>query len=183
MKALATIAATLFAAASVVGCASAPMQSIFYADEVAFIHERGTNTIKGNAFLRQQGGDVVSCAGSEVLLIPKGSYSTERMKKLFGTASAKGFKEKPTVRFRRELKAVDGYWHALKRTTCDIDGKFEFRNVAAGSYFIVTSVTWTTYIPTKNLGNWPDVQGGRMMAPVIFAFSEGDEVRNVVLTW
>lgn len=173
MKAMGTIA-MLFAAASVTGCASAPMQSIFYADEVAFIHEWGTNTIKGNAFLRQQGGGVVSCAGSEVLLIPKGAYSTERMRKLFGSASAKGFKKKPDVRFRRELEAVDGYWYALKHTICDIDGKFEFGNVAAGSYFIVTSVTWTAGYST---------QGGRLMAPVTFAFTEGDEVRNVVLTW
>lgn len=177
MKHFGLVAVAVFLA----GCASPPMQSTFYADEVAFIHERDTNTLTGNAFLRQKGGDVVSCAGSEVRLVPRGAYATERMEKLYDTASTKGFNESPFL-WRRKLQAVEDYWYAQRSTTCDIDGRFEFKNVAAGSYFVVTSVSWTTY-QVGEVFTIPTPQGGDLMAPVTFAFTGSHEVQNVVLTW
>ena len=174
MKALTTIAAAFLAAVLLFGCVVVPpMQSVFYADEVAFIHERGTNTIKGNAFLRQKGGGVVSCAGSEVLLIPKGAYSTERMERLFGIATVKGYN--PAGFGRRAPAAPEGFFSATRETTCDIDGKFEFKNLSAGSYFITTDVFWTAS------SYFSPPQGGNLMVPVTFAGN--DEVRNVVVTW
>jgi len=39
--------------------------------------QKGNNTIKGQGFLRQQGGGVVTCAGRDVLLFPATPYFRE----------------------------------------------------------------------------------------------------------
>ena len=153
-----------------VPAATVPMRTTFDPSEVAFFNETGTNSVKGSAFIRQQGGGVVSCAGNEVYLIPQGTYSTERMGIIYGKTSSAGFN---SARGGRQMPVppVDAYRSHQRETTCDIDGKFEFRNIAAGSFFIITRVTWTISHST---------QGGSLMAPITFA--DNNEVKSVVLS-
>ena len=171
MRTLLTLLAAL-AAWFLAGCATptppAPLQSTFNADEVAFIHEQGTNTIEGNAFLRQRGGGVVTCAGEIVALIPKGTYSTELMVRLYGAATVPGYR--PYYLGRNAPVGPKAFYFASRHTVCDSDGRFKFENVAAGSYFVRCAVKWEVQ----------SIQGGYLMEPVTFAGS--DEVRNVVLT-
>ena len=150
-----------------------PLQTTFDASEVSFIHERGTNTISGSAFIRQRGGGIVNCAGNEVSLIPKGAYSAERIGVIYGTTSGPGYFDFSANRFRRTVPAsVDpSYSRHVRSVTCDVDGKFEFHELAAGTYFVTTHVRWEVdYL----------VQGGRLMMPVALAGSY--EVKRVVLS-
>lgn len=170
------------AALALVSCATPTLipiqlQTAFDPSEVAFINEQGTNAVKGSAFIRQQGGGVVTCAGNEVRLVPKGAYSVERMGIVYGTVTGLGFNR--LFDDGRLFVEVDGdvmppppedYLRHSRGTTCDVDGKFEFSNVAVGSYFVTTHVTWTVGYAS---------QGGSLMVPVDFTGS--DEVKSVIL--
>ena len=157
----------------VAGCAS-QIQIIetvgrFDPDEVAFIHATGPNTIQGQAFMRQRGGNVVTCAGSEVFLIPRGSYSVERVSKIYGT----------TQRVARHIALADtadaGYWENMRRTRCDAQGSFVFEDLADGDYFITTVVIWES--PTGYQGSLV-TQGGSLMAPV--SVDRGDTAKVII---
>ena len=68
------------------GCSGRVIETTvpFNPKEVAFINQRGAADIEGQAFFRQQGGGVVTCAGEEVMLVPAGQYATERMSQIYG---------------------------------------------------------------------------------------------------
>lgn len=159
------LAAVVFLA----GCVSAPpapYANTFDAGEVAFIHKRGTNTLLVNAFLkREQSGGVVHCAGERARLVPKGAYSAERMERIYGTAAARAFSS------NMNATAGGDYSTKTRRATTDIDGRFAFRELAAGSYFVITDCYFS-------------IEGrrrpGSLMAPVTFAGS--GEVKSIVLT-
>ncbi len=145
----------------VAGCAP-QIQTIqtvgkFDPNGVAFIHATGPNTIQGQAFMRQRGGNVVTCAGSDVFLVPRGSYSEERIANIFGT----------TQRVARNIAWADApdaaYWEYMRRTRCDAQGGFVFEDLADGDYFITTVVIWES--PTGYQGSLV-TQGGSLMAPV-----------------
>src|SRR4030095_16529486 len=62
------------------GCATrqpVQMQTAFDPLEHNAYMEPGENSIKGQGFLRQQGGGVVTCAGSEVFMVPATSFFRE----------------------------------------------------------------------------------------------------------
>ena len=50
------------------------VQAKFDEEEIRRYSEPGTSGVKGQAFLRQQGGGIVTCAGSEVFLVPATPY-------------------------------------------------------------------------------------------------------------
>ena len=139
--------------------------------EVAFIHETGPNTVQGQAFLRQRGGGVVTCAGAGVSLVPRGSYSVERMRNIYGT----------TERAARAVAWADDpapvYGTYLRRTVCDAQGNFAFEGLADGDYFVTTVVAWS--VP-QTFGSAVVMrqEGGAVMAPA--AVSGGKTVRLVI---
>lgn len=164
------------------------LQNDFVASEVSYIHEEGTNAIEGNAFIRKRNGDVVTCAGREVSLIPAGEYARERMRSLYGSDSRMGYgfgfsflsiraDGLPAARFSglapKISAAPAGYAEHQRRTLCDSDGRFEFANLPAGGYYVTTTVMWNA----PGLGG---AKGGPLMHPVVFESS--DETRRVVLT-
>ena len=123
----------------------------FDPEEVSFIHEDGPNTIEGQAFLRQRGGGVVTCAGNTVYLFPAGAYARERVQNIYGTvarpARARAVPDTPDPR----------YLAFLRETRCDAQGDFSFDRLADGRYFVGTRIVWLA-------GN--RTQGGPVMAPV-----------------
>lgn len=54
------------------------MTTHFNAADVAWAKAKGTNELSGQGFLRQQGGNVVTCTREEVDLVPVAPYSSER---------------------------------------------------------------------------------------------------------
>ena len=122
------------------GCATVQQHTIsvpFDRAQAAALMLEGTNTIQGNAFMRQNGGGVVSCAGAAVLLIPATAYADERAGALYGIRDS-GVSRK-TIQFQPDHA---DYRTLIKTTTCDSSGNFQFNNVADGDFYLVTTVEW-----------------------------------------
>lgn len=142
----------------VAGCATTEpplvsLQSSWDSTKAAHISQSGLNGLKGNAFMRQQGGGVVTCAGSTVTLIPATPYAIERLGHLYGGGDT-GFNNIRSIRFTPDPPE---YQSMARRTTCDSQGNFQFERIPDGEYFVVLSVNWVVgYLQ----------QGGNLMQKV-----------------
>jgi hypothetical protein len=110
-------------------------------------YNTGVSDVMGQAFLRQRGGDVVTCAGRTVVMYPNDTYFLAR--------------RDPT----KEVEWSDEASRMERSTKCDATGSFEFYDVENGDWIIETSVSWE--IPEiVNIGHYYDVymknQGGSM---------------------
>ena len=56
--------------------------------EVAFIDQHGLAVIEGRVLLRHAGGEMTTCAGGEVGLIPAGAYANQRIAGIYGNTRA-----------------------------------------------------------------------------------------------
>lgn len=107
----------------------------------------GGGSIRGTAFLRQQGGGIVTCAGQLVHLIPVTDYASERMQIIYpftpkvGETSYKNFRDEMLVK-RNFIPDEPDYREHTKTTKCDAQGEFLFENLKDGQYYIQTAVTW-----------------------------------------
>ena len=102
--------------------------------QVAAFAEGGTGRIKGQAFLRQDGGAVVTCSGSEVLLMPDTPSTREivHLLKEGKVASMRVNGERPSKLFP----------HAFQKKWCNREGAFRFDRLARGSWILMTGVHW-----------------------------------------
>ena len=136
MKTKTTIIALLFIAFT--GCEQViETTSLYNPNDAAYIHEDGSAVIEGQAFLRTVIGEVRTCAGSEVLLLPVTEYSAERMWITYGNISG--------GRSLEDQKPDDPdprYWRDALYSMCDAEGDFLFTGVPPGEYFITSSVWW-----------------------------------------
>lgn len=109
----------------------------------------GINTVVGQAFLRQNGGGIVTCAGKTVLLYPAIG--------IFDVIS-RGF-----ISAGSDEKAL------IKETQCDAQGNFEFYMIPAGNWVIKTNVSWDVY-SVKSVGIYyytaNERQGGGLMKKI-----------------
>tara|TARA_R110001583_G_C5653711_1_gene408975 strand:+ start:2027 stop:2563 length:537 start_codon:yes stop_codon:yes gene_type:complete len=154
---------SLLTATALVGCAStttpkyAQTYSPFNLDDVAWIKEKGEATITGQAFLRTRGGDVKTCAGSTVYLIPSSNYAVERIRLLYGEED-NGVSWDHKTAAGEVLPVADPlYFEYTLQTYCDADGNFKFENLPDGIYYLGTSVRWETGAKHNSL------QGGSLM--------------------
>lgn len=156
------IITSLISASLLVGCGMTPQKQTvvipvpFDEEQAKYIKEQGTASISGQAFLRQNGGGVVTCAGSDVRLIPVTDYAEKRMLVLYGAFNDSSTKMYlPSARYVAFPPDYDSvsYVEYTRKSVCDASGNFTFTNIAKGSYFLTTSVTW-------NVMN--KVQGGPM---------------------
>lgn len=126
----------LSAALMFVSCA--PIQPVRKGERIAFPtgeysliakKETGTATVTGQAFMRTRGGDVKVAAGSVVFLSPVTTYSLD----WYNRSYLGGV----------QLSEPDPRLHDYtSRTTADGFGRFKFKNVPAGEFFVSSSVTW-----------------------------------------
>lgn len=130
-----------------------PVNATFNASEAAFAQRPGNASITGQAFMRQLGGGVVTCAGEQIILIPVTTYSTERMRIIYGnTNSGRSFIGGPIP-----VDAPPEYMQTSKTATCDAQGNFRFEQLPPGEYYLTGVVRWIA-------GNVP--QGGALMRRV-----------------
>ena len=106
------------------------MQTKFDYSEHEPYAKRGENGVSGQAFLRQQGENVVTCAGSRVLLLPATSYFRE----MFWHLIIDGSEPEPPETPYPSLKSM------IRRTQCDAQGNFSFSEIPDGTWFILTQV-------------------------------------------
>lgn len=164
LRLLAVVAATSLLSACV-GMQTVNIPTPFDTKEAAIINQAGKNTISGSALIKRNDGQTVTCSGEEVALIPYTTYANARMLALYG-GTAKGFN-----RFNKPTFVPDSpeYHSYQKKSQCNAQGFFSFKNVADGDYFVVTGVRWTVdYSP----------QGGALMRRVAV---KGGETAEIVL--
>lgn len=134
-------------------------QASFILEEYLAYRESGTAIIKGQAFLRQKGGGIITAAGSIIYLNPVTSYSKE----YFDLQIMKGL----------HLSEVDIRAIEYERTTvADINGNFEFHNLPAGEYYITTTITW--YVPGRYIPEGGNIGMKIKLMP--------NEIKQVILT-
>ena len=107
------------------------MQTKFDYSEHKPYMEPGENGIKGQGFLRQKGGGVVTCAASEVIMVPATSFFREMM-----THFRAG--KNPQI----EGTIDPAFKPIIKQTQCDAQGNFFFANVPNGQWLVLTQVSW-----------------------------------------
>lgn len=162
MKRLAPVTLAIITASFFAGCTkNVTLQNNFNEAEASEALKPGNNTVKGSALLRKQNGEVVTCAGSTVDLVPANAYSNERMTHIYGN-TARGF---ATAGLRANILKFTNHDQryentGMRKTRCDAQGFFKFDNVKDGSYFVTTVITW------KASGNDYFPQGGALMQRV-----------------
>lgn len=158
------------------GCAivaptEVPTTSAFDVDEAHQMMRRGHAIIEGSALIRQNGGGVVTCAGGTVNAIPATRYAQERMLIIYGN-DTKAFRQFSLAAGQKKPPEAPATYLAEQRTTvCDAQGFFQFRDLAAGTYYVVTEIRWST-------GNRFLPEGGYLMQKV--TISETDMTRIVL---
>jgi len=128
--------------------------------EYAALATTGTAIVTGQAFLKTLGGDVKTAAGEGVYLNPVTSYST------YAYTASDGDQRPMAPPDQRLLQYV-------KSVTADATGRFTFKNVPPGDYYVTTKVTWQA--PTGYQGAL-STQGGVLRKRVTAKNSESTEV-------
>jgi hypothetical protein len=126
--------AVLLAACAVV---RKPETVAFSVEEAAFIKRQGKGVITGHAFRTRPLGQGVNAAGEVVWLVPATAFARERFDNLFG----KG-KYVPHHRFPAGGDTDPAYREYVRQTKTESNGRFAFKEVPPGSYFVMTQVTW-----------------------------------------
>jgi hypothetical protein len=120
---------------------------------------------RDQAFLQKPSGTLVFAAGKDTHLYPATEYTAERLYRIYGDKkflSAYSLSREPEI----DRRFLDD----LRVTKASSSGRFEFRGLAPGKYFIETALTY----------HWQDLlYGGRFYEVV--EVGEGAKV-EVVLT-
>lgn len=162
-------------ASSLTACITAPQPTVvqtrmpFDGGQTLAALGKGNNTIKGSALLRQQGGGVVTCAGTEVILHPVTNYSAERISSLYGSYDG-GYRPAIAGGVVFEPNNEVLYRSATRRVLCDAQGYFKFDELLDGDFYVVASVVW-------RVGHAP--QGGGILRKVSV---KNGEVKEIVLS-
>lgn len=139
----------------------------FNANEVAYIKKSGRANISGQAFFRQRGGGVVTCAGNDVGLIPAGRYTKEFITRGFGNVNGGTI---PAI-LAPQVKHPAEFSRFQRKTVCDAEGDFEFRGVANGDYYVTTIVLWEVpgqIIPEGGaLAKFVRIRGGQSQRVIV----------------
>lgn len=147
------------------GCALGGQEiaAAFNPDDAAYIHQKGTGRIEGEAFLRRNDGMVVTAAGSEVYLVPVTQYTQARMRAIYGagkiTSLHPGIKDTPPE-----------FYDYQRATKANSQGAFSFEGLVPAEYYVVTTVLW-------NAGDIS--QGGSIYERVSV---KKDETTTVIMT-
>ena len=130
--------------------------------EYLALAKAGNSTVKGQAFLKTRGGDVKTAAGNEVNLNPVTTYSIE-------------WYEKSYLLAHRIVPADPRMRTYVTKQVADGSGRFTFKNVAPGEYFVTSTVTWEA--PTGYQGALI-VQGGVVSKRI--TVKDGDDIEVIV---
>ena len=136
----------------------------FDASEAAYILNSGSGIVSGQSFLRQRGGSIVTCAGYEVLLSPVTEYTVASFTFRYGVLPLTGIVEFVPFFSSGSLPHFihpPEYLRYKRVAMCDADGRFTFKGVPAGSYFIESTVRWE--VAGRNITN---IEGGVMATQV-----------------
>lgn len=136
--------APLALAASVAACAPSspqpvgPQPIVFSAEAFAWSAIPGDASIEGRvAYVG--GGRAWRCAGS-VGLTPETAWTRQRFMTLYGSTERAALPAS-VVRARTVSEASPDYQAYVRSTSCDDEGRFTFRELPEGSWFVIAPVT------------------------------------------
>ena len=143
------------------------MVSNFDPSEVEWFTSSGENSIYGSALIRQRGGGVVTCAGSDVSLLPVSTYADERILAIYGN-SRKGYSRLGATSINEPPEQA--YIDTMREATCDAQGFFSFKNLPDGEFYITAAVHWQVndyFYEGGNLMHKVDLSGGGSIEVVL----------------
>lgn len=167
--------------AGLAGCVTMQPQAVEYKIASNFNSEfarnqiaDGLGEINGTAFLKQQGGGVVTCAGQDVHLFPVTEYASDRVLLLYGGLPSLNRTVSQDIRnvLNKKTSFVPDppeYKEHSKITKCDANGEFQFSQVKDGEYYINTAVFWRVQA----------YQGGQLLA---YAKVENGKSPRIIMT-
>lgn len=169
----------VIAAVLLVGCApkEIALSNSFDANSAQELLQKGDNTIRGSALIRQRGGGVVTCAGYDVTLIPATAYASERMRALYGNAQ-RGYRDSSPLATVNFVPDFPAYHNFNKKSVCNAQGSFVFKDIADGDFYVTLSVTWE--VPSQSVYSFTgtSTEGGDLMQRVTVS---GGETKEIVL--
>jgi hypothetical protein len=121
--------------------------------------QKGASQVVGQAFLAQDGGGIVKAVGRNVTLDPATTIGDE----WWGKAGK-------TWVFRGLLPPSPGFTKARRTVVADAEGRFSFREISEGKYYVRTEITW------KIIGGYLSTQGAIVGQLVEVAPGETKEV-------
>ena len=184
---LSRVSAPLLLALALAACQTArnaptaATTTAFDSSEAAFIKKTGTAKIAGHAFWRDGEGGTVDAAGEIIRLVPATAYSRERFAALYGgrrTIDASAIQKAP---------ADPAYEDYTRTTRAESSGRFEFDNVAPGTYFVTAQIVFKDKHQSLNFqyGIYRNTQkvgsdGGAMYETVTITGKEEGSVKLVL---
>jgi len=142
------------------------IKSNFNESEAQNALKQGKNTVRGSALIRQNIGNVVTCAGTQVSLIPVNEYSNERIFYLYKNTQ-KGFIGSIFANQTPFANDNPAYHRAMINTICNAQGFFTIENVSDGEFFVIARVMWRVGYSTE---------GGMLMRKVSVRNGENVEI-------
>ena len=124
----------------------------------------GTSTIRGSALMRQRGGGVVTCAGNDVFLVPATPSATSEVRRVFGGDKGWVPRGGDPITGGGTIVVVP---QPNRAGVCNAQGFFEFDNVRAGKWYVITSIVWQA---------GDDTQGGTMLGSAEVAEGHATEI-------
>lgn len=121
-----------------------PATTPFNPANIAWSRQAGPNAIAGVAQLETGDGKLKTCASLPVRLAPDSTYTRKRVELLYGDTDS-GFvdaQEAHRVRAKPGATATKAYERSLKAAVCDQQGRFAFRNLPDGTYYVMAPVVW-----------------------------------------
>ena len=150
----------------------------FNEDDIAWAKDRGKTKIEGSSFIVDRmglNGTTHTCAGYSALLLPQSDFFEEYFNYLFDNLEDSFWDYKGSIPYKR-LDFPSYESAGVRESKCDIDGKFEFKNVPSGTYHINTTVYYIGG-PLRTIP--PDYKGGMFLKRIVV--NDEDSLR-VVLT-
>ena len=134
-KMMKSLLATLSMALLLGGCVAPaptvqPRRAAFVESEYLPYRSKGTGRIVGQVFMKTRSGDVKLGAGSAVYLNPVTAHSTEWFEAMMSPMAV--------LLAPPDARAIE-----FSRTTmADAGGNFDFTDLPAGEYYVLSSVFW-----------------------------------------
>lgn len=99
----------------------------FNVSDFAWSAQPGDSSISGQGFMKTRGGEVRTCAGNSVVLVPQNAYTSEMSM---------------ILRQRKQPIHTSEYKKYRRETICDASGNFSFKELPAGKWTISVLVNW-----------------------------------------
>lgn len=128
----------------------------------------GKSMVSGSALIKKPDGEVVTCAGSKVYLIPETDYAKYAMNILYSSLD-EGFN--PAANSRRIPDEDPDFMENTLYVKCNANGYFTFSGIATGTFYLQSKIVW------MEDGR---VQGGTVMNRI--RVPENQMIRDFVLS-